>query len=64
MTPYTVVSLSVGQTAYTVAESNDSVGLSYSLNRMAVRDVSFDVINIDGTATDGGVGELTFEPET
>ena len=58
MTPYTVVTLSVGQTAYTVAESDGSVGLSYSLNRMAVRDVSFNVINIDGTATGGGVGEF------
>ncbi len=51
---HTDIILSVGQTEYTVQESDGSVSLSYVLNREAVRDVSFDVINIDGTG--GGVG--------
>ncbi len=51
------VSLSVGQTAYNVPESDGSVTLSYVLNREAVRDVSFDVINVDGTATGGDIGK-------
>ncbi len=54
---HTAVSLSVGQTAYSVEESDGSVTLSYVLNRVAVRDVSFDVINADGTATGGDVGK-------
>ncbi|XP_064387502.1 uncharacterized protein LOC135335845 isoform X3 [Halichondria panicea] len=49
------VRLSVGQTTYSAQESDGSVTLSYVLNREAVRDVSFDVINTDGTATGGGV---------
>ncbi|XP_064387511.1 uncharacterized protein LOC135335851 isoform X2 [Halichondria panicea] len=49
------VDVSVGQTAYSVQESDGSVTLSYVLNREAVRDVSFDVINTDGTATGGGI---------
>ncbi|XP_064387545.1 latrophilin-like protein 1 isoform X4 [Halichondria panicea] len=49
------VSVSVGQTTYNVQESDGSVTLSYVLNREAVRDVSFDVINVDGTAIGGGV---------
>ncbi len=53
---HTAVSVSVGQTAYSVQESDGSVTLSYVLNREAVRDVSFDVINTDGTATGGGIG--------
>ncbi len=51
------VSLSVGQTSYLVQESDGSVTLSYVLNREAVRDVSFAVINTDGTATGGDVGK-------
>ncbi len=54
---YTAVSLSVGQTTYSVQESDGSVTLSYVLNREAVRDVSFDVINVDRTATGGDVGK-------
>ncbi len=53
---HTDVSVSVGQTTYNVQESDGSVTLSYVLNREAVRDVSFDVINVDGTAIGGGVG--------
>ncbi|XP_064387505.1 uncharacterized protein LOC135335846 isoform X3 [Halichondria panicea] len=49
------VSVSVGQTTYSAQESDGSVTLSYVLNREAVRDVSFDVINTDGTATGGGI---------
>ena len=49
--------MSVGQTVYTVQESTGSVDLSYVLNREAVRPVEFNVVNNDGTATGGGVGE-------
>ena len=56
MCVYAEVRLSVGQTTYSAQESDGSVTLSYVLNREAVRDVSFDVINTDGTATGGGVG--------
>ena len=48
--------MSVGQTTYSAQESDGSVTLSYVLNREVVRDVSFDVINTDGTATGGGIG--------
>ena len=53
----TVPVLSVGQTTYTINENSGSLTLSYNLDRSAVRDVTFDVINIDGTATGGGVGK-------
>ena len=56
----TEVTVSVNEPTYTVAESDGSLELFYSLNRVAVRDVTFNVVNIDGTATGGGVGELTF----
>ncbi len=51
------MTVSVGQTTYSVQESAGQVDLSYVLNREAVRPVSFDVINVDGSATGGGVGE-------
>ncbi len=50
--------LSAGQREYRVTEAEGFVQLSYALDREAARDVSFDVINIDGTATGGGVGKL------
>ncbi len=53
----TVVSLSVGQIDYTVAESAGQVDLSYVLTGQAIRPVLFDVTNIDGSATGGGIGE-------
>ena len=56
----TEVTVSVNEPTYTVAESDGYVEVSYSLNREAVRDVTFTVVNIDGNATGGGVGELTF----
>ena len=44
----------------TVAESAGSLSLTYSLGQEVHRDVTFKVINIDGTATGGdiGTGEL------
>ena len=56
----TEVIVSVGETSYSVDESDGSLEISYSLNREAVRDVTINVVNIDGTATGGGIGELTF----
>ena len=41
-------------------EFDGYVEVSYSLNIEAVRNVTFTVVNIDGNATGGGVGELTF----
>ena len=56
----TEVTVSVSEPTYTVVENDGFVEVSYSLNREAVRDVTINVVNIDGTATGGGVGELTF----
>ena len=56
-----MVSVSVVKTAYEVSESDLSLVLSYFVTGQANRNVSFDVINIDGTATGGGVGEFMFE---
>ncbi len=50
--------LNATQREYTVTEAEGSVLLSYTLDREAVRDVSFGVINIDGTATGAGVGKF------
>ena len=50
--------LNATQREYTVTEAEGSVLLSYTLNREAVRDVSFGVININGTATGAGVGKF------
>ena len=54
----TVVSLNVVETAYAVSESDPPLVVSYFVTGQAIRSMSFDVINVDETATGGGVGEL------
>ena len=51
------VTVGVAEQSYSVEETQGFVEVSYVLNSEVFRNVTFHVINIDGTAT-GGLGEI------